>query len=990
MSINYEKICKDNLLEYGEGKKGYKQKLFDELNVERPHFIYELLQNAEDVDATTISFHLYNDRLEVFHNGLRNFNEQDVIGISGIFESSKDKSKKGKFGIGFKSIYLYTKSPEIYSGEESFIIEDFNFPKKIPNKDIKGKNLFIIKFNRDGTDKNKSFTEIKEKLLELGSKTLLFLDHLNCIEYYLNDKLECRYKKEPIEIKLKNCSKWHLIFEKDSSTKIFENWLIIARECPELAFDINGQKKIPLVQIGYKLGKDKDKNDVIINENDDLLVVYFPTEKRTGFNFLIQGPYNTTLSRDDIKKNDEWNNNLIKETSLLFIDSLKIIKELNLLSVSFLCLLPIRFSDFVSSPFKQIPEKLITAFNDYELLPTNDGNKKFSMSGNIKISRNESLRKLIDSVQLQEIFGNKYYWLTGEITSESGSTKDLYDYLKTNLGIDELVPTDFCKIITEENSTFLRRQKETWYPDYFEFLNGLPSHWREESGSYKAGFLRTKKFIPLEDGSIGAPFLNDGKTPQIFYPPHGETDLPIIKRSLLDYPQVKAFLKQLNFTEPDLSNEIIIGILQKYKIDGNTVDRDDNIRDIKTIIKYYKTKDDKKWQEILEHLKTIRIFQCILPNENHSYERASDSYIDAPFQRTGLLEIEGIHKKARISPDYLKFMKQDEKEIFTNILIDLNVMYKLTIERVSIICNSKFRKWRESDLNHKYVSGGIDIDYNIPFLEEYIKIKSPKISKLIWDVITNASKDVAKALYSENRMNPKSISSQLINVLKRKKWLIDSNGEFKKPEDVSIDTLADGFHYNESIILREIGFGFNSEKLGQDYQTKEAQAKSLGFSTLEEAETMVALMDNIKKLGEDPKNILDKYSLRLNPVDINFDDPIENNQVIEKIQEREMEDYQKKPVVTYTKKERSIRDYVSKITTQLLVDKYTHDDEMWCQICTSKMPFKNIDGTYYFEAVQLFDDYFTRETDAQYIALCPLCAAKYKYLIKKDTAVRFK
>ena len=51
------------------------------------------------------------------------------------------------------------------------------------------------------------------------------------------------------------------------------------------------------------------------------------------------------------------------------------------------------------------------------------------------------------------------------------------------------------------------------------------------------------------------------------------------------------------------------------------------------------------------------------------------------------------------------------------------------------------------------------------------------------------------------------------------------------------------------------------------------------------------------------------------------------------------------------------------------------------------MPFRRRDGEYYFEAVQLFDD-LTREHEAAYLALCPLCAAKFKELVKRDEKQR--
>lgn len=47
------------------------------------------------------------------------------------------------------------------------------------------------------------------------------------------------------------------------------------------------------------------------------LVVFFPTDVSTGTGFLIQGPYRTTPSRDNVPANDAWNRKLINETAVL-------------------------------------------------------------------------------------------------------------------------------------------------------------------------------------------------------------------------------------------------------------------------------------------------------------------------------------------------------------------------------------------------------------------------------------------------------------------------------------------------------------------------------------------------------------------------------------------------------------------------------------------------------------------------------------------------
>ena len=61
---------------------------------------------------------------------------------------------------------------------------------------------------------------------------------------------------------------------------------------------------------------------------------------------------------------------------------------------------------------------------------------------------------------------------------------------------------------------------------------------------------------------------------------------------------------------------------------------------------------------------------------------------------------------------------------------------------------------------------------------------------------------------------------------------------------------------------------------------------------------------------------------------------------------------------------------------------------MVCQICKDEMPFMKRDGEHYFEAVEaLSRDYFPKEHEDQFLALCPLCAAMYKEFVKRDEDV---
>ena len=55
------------------------------------------------------------------------------------------------------------------------------------------------------------------------------------------------------------------------------------------------------------------------------------------------------------------------------------------------------------------------------------------------------------------------------------------------------------------------------------------------------------------------------------------------------------------------------------------------------------------------------------------------------------------------------------------------------------------------------------------------------------------------------------------------------------------------------------------------------------------------------------------------------------------------------------------------------------------------MPFKKRDGEYYFEAVEaLSGDCFCKEHEAQFLALCPECAARYKEFVKRNETTQSK
>jgi len=107
--------------------------IFEDFYPDQAHFIFELLQNAEDVGATEAIFLLNPKGCRFEHNGKRAFTEADVRAITGIHNSTKSKSPDqiGKFGVGFKSVFVYTLTPVVFSKDFSFRISRLVMPETV-------------------------------------------------------------------------------------------------------------------------------------------------------------------------------------------------------------------------------------------------------------------------------------------------------------------------------------------------------------------------------------------------------------------------------------------------------------------------------------------------------------------------------------------------------------------------------------------------------------------------------------------------------------------------------------------------------------------------------------------------------------------------------------------------------------------------------------------------------------------------------------------
>jgi hypothetical protein len=157
----------------------------------------------------------------------------------------------------------------------------------------------------------------------------------------------------------------------------------------------------------------------------------------------------------------------------------------------------------------------------------------------------------------------------------------------------------------------------------------------------------------------------------------------------------------------------------------------------------------------------------------------------------------------------------------------------------------------------------------------------------------------------------------------------------------------------------------------------------MGFESPEEAEEIARLKkEHPEEFKQWKERIISSKERPLFPTR-----PVANP---ERRQERLGKQLSAAPDKEYEKRERSVRTTNGAIDPiTWLRNQYTNDaDQMVCQICKEEMPFRKRDGAHYFEKKEVLSrKYLPKEHEAQYLALCPLCAAKYKEFVENDDDV---
>ncbi|WP_369934820.1 sacsin N-terminal ATP-binding-like domain-containing protein [Xanthomonas tesorieronis] len=615
MASNYEAICKENRESYGTKGAQKSGQLAAGLYDDRTHFIFELLQNAEDAlgrrceweGSRRVAFTLNLNGLILSHFG-KPFDEADVRSVCDIAESTKNESSIGRFGLGFKSVYSVTDLPEIHSGDEDFAIENYVFPKRIARSARAADETQIILPLKP--EDASAVQDITAGFRHLGPCALLFLRHIDEISWSVAGGASGFYLRNAPESLGPNVQRITVIGKEDDRPDVDQNWLVFHRD----VCSVEGQK-VGRVEIAFSLIVVKDVPDrwVVQPLAKSPLVVFFPTVVESHLGFIVQGPYCTTPSRDNIPPGEPWNRHLVMETSGLLVEAMRWMRDKAMLDVAALRCLPLDREKFPKdSRFAPMFDAVRQAFQDEELLPTFDGGHVTAQQA--KLARTQDLRELFCPEQVAALFGSEVAaWLSADITQDKAP--EIRQYLMRELDIDEITPT---KLVPSLTKSFLEAESDEWVSRLYEFLSGQEKALRRH--------LDTVPIIRLDDGTHVLAREN-GKA-RAFLPSATATSFPTMRRAVCATPEVRLFLTSLGITEPDPVDDVVWNVLPKYQQQEVDVGVDTYAADIERIRAAFNTDSTAQKERLRSTLRDTTFVMAVDTGNGKAYiAKPAEAYI---------------------------------------------------------------------------------------------------------------------------------------------------------------------------------------------------------------------------------------------------------------------------------------------------------------------------------------------------------------------------
>lgn len=967
------------------------------------HFIFELLQNAEDVNATSVSFKLDKEKLIFEHNGSRPFDINDIDSITNIGDSTKEDNGNsiGKFGIGFKSVFEYTASPEIHSGDYHFEINDLFVPSIIQSIDNydSTKTIIILPFNGD-KDSNTCYEEIKKSLSQLKSNVLLFLQSIS--------EINCKFDMTEITItridpyEESDCPENVCKIQRnviDNSTSVKEMKHVFYKRFFKEIVILNEENKEKQISIGiaFKVSHEDNKWSItpIFKSKSNVpggkVFAYFPCKKEDSkLCFHIHAPFALTVTRESLQEDNQANKKVIEEIGSLLCDSMQALKKEGFVNLDLYKTLPNEKDDDDLGKYLIIRSKIENLFLNHPYILMADGSYQEPRN---KFMGSRQFQDLISDEDLSSLFfvEKRSFW----IKNPHQKFQRDYNFLQS-LKIREYTIAEFLNnfysFSQDKEDAFklflnrLETRGATWFTKLYSLMSqswisieNTPVYYNRYE--LPLCYCDDNKVYPFEDCFLSNDIKLDNYSIHCVNP-------DCFKKSLTE-TNIRNFLQyNLGVQEFGL-NDFVKVLCSNF---NNKTEK--KVEDIKPFFELY-----KKDNSITETLKKFRI----LKSEDGKWAIPENFYIPEEIDDTVKnisIYFDFYNKKTqgpiyKLSPDYRKlFDNEDNLKKFYFFLRRLGCKSNIPVDDAYCWDNPNWndivRNFPRSTLNagnRNYTS----IDYTIKYFDEFLaRPANEAIFELINSALNEFNDNWIKCIYTPaQKRDPVKYPSQITCSLKNAKWFIqeDDNGKayFVKPEDAIKSRIPKKYEISMlskklNLWLREMNFGVQEEIKNEQYE-KENDIISSVVGLNDNSIGILRQFNNSDLSSEVKEEILNNINQYLQSC-LSESMYRENDFDINRLNEKSEEAYNNANDMEYEDRKRSVRiiDPEKALAEPFLRHVCVNaDGDILCQVCRNRLPFKKPDGQEYFEKIQLFPkSLIKKELSVNYIACCPVCAAKMK------------
>ncbi len=955
------------------------RRIVEDLYPDTAHFIYELLQNAEDTGASEAEFVLSADRLVFEHNG-RTFNEADIRAITDIGEGTKTEGDEqiGRFGIGFKAVFAYTETPRIWSPSYAFEISEMVRLSEIsPNPDLNDRTRFEFPFNNAKKPQAQAFPEVRDGLRDISDNTLLFLSNIEEIRWCIDGGREGRLLRIPhsdhhIEILREidggRTKSSHFLRFTEPVEGLKHQHTALAFELEPLSGDRQSGTSASFA------GQFR-----IVPAERGCVAVYFTAAKETsGLRFHLHAPFVPELSRSSIKDTPA-NLPLFRQLAGLAVQSLSSVRDLDLLDREFLAVLP-NSHDEIPAQYRTIRDAIVGAMSAQPLTPTRAGGHAPARR---LLQAEAGLKDLLDQDDIRFLIdgdddphgADPHDWAIAATQRNSH-----VDHFLSDLKIEQWGIEQFVKALDGRCSNRRRfcHTTCTWRqnPDrpFLDWMRRKPAEWHRALYALFHRELENKLrrfddicIVRRSDGEYGT-----GR--ECYFPTPETREDPIHPRvdedtytgggTNTEQTRARAFLEGIGVREVGEFEQVEAILKRRYADPARDLPWQTHEADLRRFIALI-----EKNSSANSLFKDCFIFQ----RADRLWSKPGSLYLDSPYLSTGLEAYYGPlgseAGRAALSNSYQNF---DIRQKFVKFARQCGLADCLEIEEVSCANNPK--------KEHLYSAPGtrrrdteIDRDFAIPGLDTLFERPTLALSRLVWNALCDRSQDgnILKATFRYNRSNDAlTAASQLVHQLRNAAWVPQRDNTFIRPAEALRDLLPDGFPFDPGWDwLAAIRFGAETEKRVEQQEI----AAELGFTD----EAALADAKRFAELAPDTRQrILAEYQ---RPVDLPTCEPGNQDRRAEAVRE----EARKAPERATEKRPRSVsinRDATKREKTRpYLQYQYTNADGITiCQACRDRLPFRLADGSYYFEAVEFLPE-LERHHHQNYLALCPNHAAMFNH-----------